>query len=191
MAKTCSVPDCGKAHLAKGYCAAHYQRMRTYGDPLGGRAADGEAMRYFREVALNYNGEECLIWPYARTPKGYGRLWHDGRRKFVHRLVCEEANGPPPSPEHQAAHRCGNGHEGCCAKQHLAWKTPAENEADKIVHGTCNRGERHGLAKLTEGAVLEIRSLRGIEPQRTIAKRFGVSLSAVDRIQAGKSWSWL
>lgn len=30
----CSVPGCGKQHLARGWCTQHYQRWRKYGDPL-------------------------------------------------------------------------------------------------------------------------------------------------------------
>lgn len=31
--KTCSLPDCDKKHVAKGYCNMHYQRIRLHGDP--------------------------------------------------------------------------------------------------------------------------------------------------------------
>lgn len=36
--RLCSIPDCGKPHRCKGYCVAHYQRFRLYGDPLAGGA---------------------------------------------------------------------------------------------------------------------------------------------------------
>ncbi len=32
--RTCSVPSCGKPHLAKGYCTYHYGRWRRNGDPV-------------------------------------------------------------------------------------------------------------------------------------------------------------
>jgi hypothetical protein len=35
----------------------------------------------------------------------------------------------------------------------LRWDTPTNNHADKILHGTTNRGERSGTAKLTDAAV--------------------------------------
>ena len=36
MAKTnlCSIEECGKPTICRGYCSAHYQRLRIYGDPL-------------------------------------------------------------------------------------------------------------------------------------------------------------
>lgn len=37
MAKaSCSLPDCGKPLIARGWCSSHYQRWRKNGDPLGG-----------------------------------------------------------------------------------------------------------------------------------------------------------
>lgn len=32
----CLIKSCNKKVRVKGYCLAHYQRMRKYGDPLGG-----------------------------------------------------------------------------------------------------------------------------------------------------------
>lgn len=146
-------------------------------------------MRFFREVVLSHDGEGCVPWPYVKNDKGYGQLWRDGSMKRVHRLVCKEVNGPPPTPQHEAAHLCGN--SGCCAPRHLVWKTPSENATDKLIHGTHSRGERHGSAKLNREQVLEIRALRGIESLRSIARRFGVSRSAVSEILAGRRWKWL
>lgn len=31
--KTCSIEGCNKKHYAKGYCMAHYEKNRKYGDP--------------------------------------------------------------------------------------------------------------------------------------------------------------
>lgn len=30
--RTCEVPDCGRPHKARGYCVAHYMRVREGGD---------------------------------------------------------------------------------------------------------------------------------------------------------------
>ena len=32
--KVCKVEGCNNKHLAKGYCAKHYERFRKYGDPI-------------------------------------------------------------------------------------------------------------------------------------------------------------
>jgi hypothetical protein len=197
--KACSVDGCkGNAHWRaagkKGYCNAHYLRHWRHGDPLGGfdRAQDGEPQRFYDETVLNYEGVECLIWPYARERKGYGVIKKDsGKSAIVSRRVCEEIHGPPPTTEHEAAHSCGNGHLGCVAKGHLSWKTSKENNADKISHGTVSRGESHPGAKITEAVAKGIYALKGKESQKSIAKLFGVSRSMVYHIHAGDSWSWL
>jgi hypothetical protein len=187
---SCSIEGCGKPHAARGWCNAHWERWRHHGDPLGGGTVRGETVRYFREVVLAYEGNDCLFWPY-HTNKGYGSIRHNGRPHAVHRLVCEHVNGPPPTPLHHAAHSCGKGKQGCVTKGHLSWKTRAENEADKLLHGTSNRGEQHGMAKLTASDVLIIRELDGKLSRRNIADRMGIALETVRNIQTGKSWVWL
>lgn len=189
--KTCPIPDCGKPQRTRGYCESHYRRLLKSGDPLGGGTTPGEPMRYFNEVVLKHHGDECLAWPYGKGSDGYGMIWHGGRSNKVHRLVCEEVNGPPPTPEHQAAHSCGKGREGCCAPGHLVWKTPVENWADKLIHGTHNRGDRNAQAKLAIEQVKEIRALRGVETQKSLAARFGIAPTTVWDIQVGRKWSWL
>jgi len=134
----CSIESCSKPIHVKSrrFCNAHYQRWRVHGDPRSGAPLRGGVKRYFQDVVLSYEGNECLIWPFARNAKGYGIM----RGGIVSRIVCERANGPPPTPEHQAAHSCGKGHEACCTKRHLSWKTQTENNADKLIHGTSRRG---------------------------------------------------
>lgn len=169
----------------------HYNRWREHGDPLAGRTVRGELLRYFSDVVLTYEGDECLIWPFNRNPGGYGRVSIDGREQLVSRRVCEEANGPPPTPEHHAAHSCGKGHEGCCTKRHLSWKTGTENMADKLLHGTDTRGERNGASKLNAVAVREIIALKGTLVQKDIAQRYGIRVQQVSKIQRGERWGWL
>lgn len=149
----------------------------------------GKATRFYNEVVLSYEGKGCLVWPFSRDTNGYGLLGRNGKVRPVHRLLCHDINGAPPTSNHQVAHSCGN--RACVNPMHLRWATKAENEADKILHGTIARGESHGRADLSEGEVIEIRSLRGRETQASIAKRFGISAPAVSRIQRGKSWAWL
>lgn len=187
----CAIDGCERRVVARGWCTAHYQRWRKHSDPLGGGTTPGEPIRYFNEVVLPYEGDDCLIWPYSRTSSGYGNLTVDGLTRSAHSLVCETVHGPAPTPAHEAAHSCGKGTSGCVTKGHLSWKTPSENQADKLIHGTCCRGERNGLAKLTSSDVDCIRTLVGIIPRREIAKTFNVSYQTVTDIHTGRSWSWL
>jgi len=189
----CSIDGCKKPFYAKAMCQMHYARNRTHGDPnftIG--TVRGDVRRFYEEVVLHYEGDECLEWPYHRRGRSkYAGMQHNGRMSLVSRVLCEEIYGPPPSERHEAAHSCGNGDKSCVAKRHLSWKTPVENQADRLIHGTHNRGERSGGSKLTEAQARDILSTKGKEARGLVAKRLGISISTVTQIRSGRSWSWL
>lgn len=133
---SCAVAGCSSDVRANGLCTGHLHRLYRHGDPLKGRVANGRPQQYLDETVLGFTSDECLIWPFARDGHGYARIKRDGRPQIVCRIVCETRNGPPPTPDHQAAHICGKGKAGCVNPKHLAWKTQSENEADKFIHGT-------------------------------------------------------
>ncbi len=143
----------------------------------------------FLQANVGYDGYECLFWPFARNPYGYGTLGLNGEVVYAHRWICEQVHGPAPTPEHQAAHDCGNGDGGCIHPRHIFWKTPLENSQDKIVHGTTYSKKGRPRQKLTQEQVDEIRQVTSVAGQFEIARRFGVSDSTVRKIIYGKSWS--
>jgi hypothetical protein len=106
----------------------------------------------------------------------------------VHRIICEEINGPPPTLKHEVAHSCGQGRLGCVTPKHLRWATRVENREDMIAHGTRNYGERNGGAKLTKPQVLAIRATPRTISNRQIARNYGVSETTVHAILARKKW---
>jgi len=185
----CSIPACGKPVTGHGLCPNHCRRLRLYGDPLAGRTSKGEVARFFSQTVLPYDGDECLLWPYCKTNTGYGLVRFKGEHRLAHRIVCEQENGPPPTPQYEAAHSCGKGHLGCVTRRHLSWKTRKENEDDKEMHGTRPRGEHHPLARLTEDDVRAIRRMHGKLPQKKVALLFGATRSMIYLIQSGKTWT--
>lgn len=191
--KLCAVEDCGKPYHAHGYCATHAYHFKAHGDPLGGRhsASPGEPLRWIYEQALFYESDECLTWPFERTRHGYGSIKHNGKKRVASRVMCEVVHGPQPTPEHEACHSCGRGHEGCMAPRHLRWGTRTENVQDAKLHGTWNHGETVPAAKLTECQIKEIRGLKGIAPQRELGNRYGVGQGTISRIVNRKRWAWM
>lgn len=155
------------------------------------RSAPGEGYRYLCEVVLQYEGEDCLIWPYGRGADGYGIVRINGRATRVSRLSCEEENGPAPFEKMDAAHSCGNGHLGCCSRKHLRWATRLENARDAMSHDTHARGEINGNSKLTDKDVMDIRELRGKVTLRELSERYGVSQGSLCWVQKGKTWKHL
>ncbi len=150
------------------------------------RAMPGEATRYLRDVVVIYNEEGCLFWPFARNSAGYGNISINGRNMLVHRIACEALHGEAPTPWHDAAHSCGNGHLGCCSPLHVRWATAKENQTEMVEHGRSQQGERHYAAKLTEEDVRNIRS--STLASSVLAKKFGVERTNIIAIRKRKSW---
>lgn len=142
----------------------------------------------FLRLLVGYKGTACVTWPFSDDGRGYGVLGYLGKHHKAHRFMCELAHGAPPTPEHQAAHNCGNGHLRCVNPRHLSWKTPTENMADSVEHGTArfDTGRKH--RKLTVEQVREIIAQRGKETQQSLGERFGVSWRQIGKIQRGVSW---
>lgn len=69
------------------------------------------------------------------------------------------------------------------------WKHVVTNDPIPVFKNV--RGTKHGMSKLSDVQVLEIRALNGVESHRAIAARFGISHVQVGRLQRGVSWSHL
>ena len=81
---------------------------------------------------VDYDGDDCLIWPFARIQSGRGHFGYEGKHYQAHVYMCELVNGPCP-PGHEAAHSCGRGHDACVHPKHLSWKTRAENRRIRLL----------------------------------------------------------
>lgn len=187
----CSIDGCASPSRCHGYCNKHYRRSLKYGDPMGSRWFGQLSPAEFVRMAAAYEGTNCLHWPFARNGAGYGHYMVARQDLYAHREVCTIRHGPPPTPSHEARHKCGRGHEGCVAGSHLVWGTVIENSADRVAHGTANRGPRHGMSKLTIAQVRAIRSAKGTRSAIALAEQYGVSPSNIYLIWAGQAWAWL
>lgn len=78
----CTVPDCTRPHLARGWCSMHYDRWRTNGAP--------------ERLVRGPNGEGTLSY-------GYRRLSINGRHILEHRHVMEGLLGRPLE-KHECVH---------------------------------------------------------------------------------------
>lgn len=192
-ASSCSVYGCESAHVAKGYCGVHYRQFMAYGDPLVKRRrtpAKSSDIREWVQKNLEFDGHECLIWPFSRTASGYGQIQDDdGSATSASRYICKVVHGEPPSGKHFAAHDCGNGNKGCVHPKHLYWATPQQNTLDRYRHGTMCYGEAHPSAKLSQQDVDRIKDIGPHMKQRDIAKLFGVCKSTIGNILRGDNWS--
>lgn len=126
----------------------------------------------------------CFLWTGA-TRNGYGHFAMPGGPVYAHRLAWELEHGRPPREGLDVRHRCDD--RRCVRASHLVEGTRSENVADAVVQGRHAHGETHGLAKLSDAQVREIRRLRkkGLT-QQIIADRFGVSRSYVSMVASKK-----
>lgn len=190
--RICSVRNCGKRVSARGWCNTHYRRWKKYGDPIKTAAqGNGRLLSWVIEVALKYDRDDCLLWPFGENSHGYSKITVDGRRVYAHRYICAACHGPQPKGDFHASHECGNGHLGCVNPHHIVWKTRSENFADRVAHGTDYRGEKNPQSRLTESEVRQIRSLSRALSTADIAAKFDVSKQTVGDIVARRRWGWL
>lgn len=104
---------------------------------------------------------------------------------FVHRLVLLAFKGPCP----EGMEGCHNDNDpGNNCLDNLRYDTRSGNFSDKPKHGTHQRGERHGLAKLSNSQALEIFQAKGKLRAPGLATRYGVSEASVYSIWSGQSW---
>lgn len=114
-----------------------------------------------------------------------------GKRKTVriHRLVLERLVGPCPAGC-EARHINGNPQDNRI--DNLAWSTHKENCADRVLHGTVNRGERNGLSKLTAEQAKDIRRrVGGGETKQAVADSCGVAWTTIHDVVMRHTWDWL
>lgn len=134
----------------------------------------------------------CLIYDGAPSQR-YARVKVDGRSVAVHRLAWERVHGPIPRGLN-VLHHCDN--TKCYEITHLFLGTQADNMADCKAKGRYAhvgpKGERHGMAKLTESVVRRIRqhAAEG-KRQADIALIYGVTLDTVNRIVRRNTWRHL
>lgn len=139
---------------------------------------------------------ECWEWDAALFHNGYGqfqrvRLYGKWESR-AHRIAWILKNGPVPD-ELQILHTCDN--RKCCHSLHLYPGTPQKNSQDMVDRdrqtdgANTPRGGKHYRAKLTTEQVQVIRGAVELGcPQVALAKQFGISPQAVNRIVKNQTW---
>lgn len=139
---------------------------------------------WIHEVAIKFDENKCLIWPFGSDGSGRGRIRLNGKPDRAHRYICFLVNGLSSTEKPHALHSCGNGHIGCVNPNHIYWGSAKDNAADRSSHGRLS-GEKNGRCKLKDSDVLEIRKQQGKISQRVLAERFGVSQPLISLILKG------
>ena len=194
----CSVPGCTRPHSAKGLCNAHYMRARRnrpMEQPIQLRSIttkNGAPMQFINDVALSYDKDDCLIWPFGRGRGGYALIAiSQGTVRVASRYICELAHGPAPGDDFEAAFKCHNGHSGCVNPRHLVWRSQEENISLRKSEGRAAKGPKMPHAKLDERKVREIRRSYPSTSAPELAKIYGVAETTIFNVIKRKKWAWV
>ncbi len=79
------------------------------------------------------DANDCWVWTGAKTSKGYGVLWLEGRPEYVHRLSAHLFIGLDRQGDLKALHRCDN--PPCFNPDHLFLGTQTDNMEDATRKG--------------------------------------------------------
>lgn len=148
------------------YEVSNMGRVKT----LGQRRKGIKSIHYIPYAKVN-------LYRY-RDPKTYNR--------YVHILVAAAFIGPCPEGL-EVNHRDGNKKNNVV--ENLEYVTSSENNTHAFTTGLnkARRGEASHKSKVSANQVIEIRASQ--DTQAVIAKRFGISRSAVGLIRNRISWS--
>lgn len=148
--------------------------------------------RFKKYVSTTPDDKGCLLWlGYARaSTKNYTRGFFNvnGIPQNVNRVAYTLANGEIPQGQ-CVRHTCDN--PLCVNPAHLILGTHDDNmrdmkERNRRKNITAVKGEKHGMVKLTEELVREIRVSK--ETRNQIATRLNVSPSTIKAIRTGNLW---
>lgn len=107
----------------------------------------------------------------------------------VHRLVCEAFYGKPPMPRMDVNHKDGNKLNNWW--RNLEWATRQQNQQHAADTGLSPVGEESDKAKISANDARVIISMRGKVTQAALARRFGITVSQIGRIQRREQWKQL
>ena len=132
----------------------------------------------------------CWIWTGVLDRYGYGKFKLNGRYCQAQRVSWLLTHGSIADGLF-VCHSCDN--PACVRPDHLWLGNNALNMADMTSKGREAKGERHGLSKLTESEVIEIRrryAAGGIS-HRSLAIEFGVHNRTIGQVVNRATWKHL
>lgn len=125
--------------------------------------------------------ETCWNWT-RFCLKGRGRFHFNGKPEYAPRVSWFLTHGV--WPEEYVLHTCDN--PACVNPEHLFLGTHLENLQDMFVKDRQAKGESHGVSKLTEEDILEIRN--SSKKQKDLAIDFGVSKGTISMVVNNLIW---
>lgn len=182
----CTITECNKPEIARGYCSAHYALYRKYGSPYIKKDIRNTIEDFWNRINKT---NTCWIWLSNVDKDGYGLFWWKNRSVRAHRFMLNIVNKIELGDK-EVCHTCDN--PTCVNPAHLFLATSKENQQDAVRKGRKTRGEKCHTAILTEKQVKEIRErLKNGESRKDMTRMFKVGKTAIDFIARGRTWKHL
>lgn len=144
---------------------------------------------FWGHVDGNVSGK-CWLWTGGYFPSGYGFITVHGHVLRAHRFSFELHHGIIP-PGAMVLHACDN--KLCVNPAHLHLGDHDLNMQEAHERKRFKRGELAVISKLTSVMVAEIRNEHkaGSTSQAELARKFGVTPTAVRSVMRRKTWKHL
>ena len=187
----CSFDGCGRKVRANGFCNRH-NMQHLAGEELKPLQVQHhgltEESRFMKWVAVK-DKKECWEWLGSRHKTVWHGQWRNkaGQIELTHRASWRMFKSEIPAGMF-VLHKCDN--PACVNPQHLFLGTQSDNLKDMWNKGRAkpqtSKGAKHGMSKLTEMAVLDIRDskLSGVE----LARKYEVSPTTICDVRKRRIW---
>lgn len=181
MKPTCSYDLCPSLSKVRGYCNAHYKKLRATGElPLAKvtRKSSDDFATYFWNQTKPDPDSDCILWTRGTNRNGYGRVDFEGRKPGAHTVAYYLTHGHWPKP--MCLHSCDN--RPCVNPDHLRQGTGVENNRDMVERG------RNPFNQLSESDTSAIRNryAMGDTTYRALGEEFGVSRQTISNAINGR-----
>jgi hypothetical protein len=137
--------------------------------------------------------KERILKP-ATDKNGYQQIGlHKNCKQKTIQIHREVAIAFIPNPENKPEVNHCDGIKNNNNDWNLEWNTSSENNQHAYNTGLKigNKGEKHGMCKLTNLQVIEIRNLKDKLIQQKIADKYGVNQQQISKIINHKLWTHL
>lgn len=142
----------------------------------------------FRDKVAPPDANGCHLWTAYTRLNGYGTFSYAGRTVYAHRYAAGMVDWPR---EIVTRHLCNV--RPCVNPEHLTFGSHADNVRDMVEADRQAKGINHGIAKLTDEQVIEIRRryADGGVTQQALGDEYGVNHSLISYIVRRKRWAHL
>lgn len=143
-----------------------------------------EIEKYFISKIQKKRG--CWLWLGYRNKRGYGVFNIKNKKYLAHRISFMFAYGSAAGM--CVLHKCDN--PQCTNPKHLFLGTDQDNSDDKRAKGRQKhyKGVEHGMAKLSEQDVVQIRKRSAIETNKNLGNEYGVTANLISKIHTRQIW---